>query len=237
MSDNKKIDWITMNDRALRGGIMICGSTGAGKSVSALLPWVEQLLDFEPRPSFYVDDPKSTFADDFLNIVVKKGLESELRHYCFKGDVRINPIYKKNMLRDGGFAEVSQMIRAAQLNFMGRESGDAKFWGKKAGDLIKNTLSFCAATMGEYFTLMDFYETLIEAGSRDFALEIHEEIQQGNFDEEEQQNLKFAAQYFEYEYLKMDEKIRSGITTTATTFLSQLMEYQASQIICPKKKT
>lgn len=236
MSDKKNIEWISMNDKALRGGIIVNGSIGSGKSVATLLPWAEQLLEFNPRPSFFIGDPKSTFSDDFLELVEKKGLSSELEHFSLDGQVRYNPIYKKNMLRDGGFSEVGQMIRAAQINFMGRESGDGKFWGSKANDLVKNILRYCAGTLGDYFTLIDFYTALIEVSKGDFALEIENALGQKNFDEEEKINLKFALQYFEYEYKSLDDKIKSGITSTATSFLSQLMEYKASKIICPKEE-
>lgn len=236
MKNSKKPQWITMNEAALPGGIMVTGSIGSGKSVATLLPWSEQLLNFKPTPSFLVVDPKLMFAEDFIELVDKKGISDRVFHFKFDGDVKINPIYRKNVLKNGAFAEVANMIRAAQINFMGRESGDSKFWGIKSNDLVKNTIRFCAGTQGNYFTLIDFYTALVEANSRDYALEIHDSLEKNYFDEEEKANLEFTAQYFDNEYNELDDKIKSGITATATAFLSQLMEYKASQILCPKEE-
>ncbi len=236
MSFKERIDWPTISDAGLRGGIMVTGSVGSGKSVATLLPWFEQLIEFDPFPSFFIGDPKCTFAEEIIKMVEKRGLSDRLVHLSLDGNVKWNPIYREKMLQNGGFAEVGQMIRSAQLNFLGKESGDGKFWGSKANDLVKNVLRFCAGLHGDYFTLIDFYSVLIEANEFDFELAIHKLIEKGNFNEEEVENLKFTKQYFENEFKSMDEKMVSGIVSTATTFLSQLMEYQSSKLICPKKE-
>lgn len=236
MSAKKIPGWVEMNEKGLRGGICVAGSVGSGKSVATLLPWVDQLLDFDPRPSFFIGDPKCTFAEGVIDLVIKKGLEDHLLHVTLGGSVKTNPIFRADMLRDGKFGEVGQMIRMAQINFMGKESGDSKFWGMKANDLVKNVLRFCAGAHGEYFTLIDFYKVLVEADQRDFETEISTILKTKHFDREQRANLEFCFQYFRYEYTKMDEKIKSGVASTATTFLSQLMEYQASQILCPKRE-
>ncbi len=56
------------------------------------------------------------------------------------------------------------------------------------------------------------------------------------FDVEEIYNINCAIEFFNKEFRNFDEKVKTGILATATSFLNQFQEYRSSKIFCPKKE-
>ncbi|MGE3682698.1 MAG: hypothetical protein AB7G93_13315 [Bdellovibrionales bacterium] len=233
---NGREDWIVIGTNALCSGIMVTAATGGGKSRSCLIPWAKQIMTkFEPFPSICVIDPKNSFARAVLELAASLKMDSKVVHFTLDGPFKTNPIYRPHMLKDSGYMYVAGMIKAATVNFMGKEEGDQKFWGSKGATLIKNLLVFCVAKFGDYFTLRDFYQEMIEVGERDFSAEIHSAIQNGKYDWEEKRNLEIASDYFEREFVSLDQKLKDSIAQTASSFLSQIREARIERVFCPSK--
>lgn len=231
-----KPEWAVMNRRALNGNILITGSIGSGKTQGTILNYCDQVLkNFSPRPSLLAIDPKGTFIPEILKMIQKRGLEEHVLHIKLGGDVTFNPIHSEKPLKNAQFLNIAQMIRAAAMNFSGKGS-DSPFWDLSAFNLMKNSLALCAAKNARStFTLNDLYSEMIQAASDavTVAEQLKELSQESKFDSEEQFNISCASQYFK-EFEQMEEKLRTGILASATAFLNQFQEFQASQIFCPK---
>ena len=119
------------------------------------------------------------------------------------------------------------------MNFMGK-GGDSPFWKISAFNLMKNTLALCAAKRSKKDTLRDLYSEMILASSDPIstANTFNGLLNNSRFDDEEKFNIGCAAEYFK-EFNQMEQKLRTGILATATAFLNQFQEFQASQIFCP----
>lgn len=231
----KSPQWTKMNLRALNGNLLITGSIGSGKTQGGILNLFDQLLEnFDPVPSILAIDPKGTFIPEILKMIKKRGLEDRVFHLKLGGQVTFNPIYCDKPLKNAQFLNVAQMIRAASMNFMGKGS-DSPFWEISAFNLMKNTLALCAAkrTTTSY-TLRDLYSEMIASSSdpMETANTFRELLLEQRFDDEEKFNISCASEYFK-EFSQMEEKLRTGILATATAFLNQFQEFQASQIFCP----
>ena len=232
-----KEEWISIGRPGLVTGILLIASTGGGKSIACLLPWAKQFMtNFDPFPSIIVIDPKNTFALAILELAKKIGLFKRVVHFTLDGNWKTNPIYRPDMLRESGLPYVTNMIRAATINFMGAEQGDQKFWGLKSGNLIKALLAYCAARFDGYFTLADFYRQMIQISDSDFATELEVYVEDEKYDWEEKRNLQIALEYFRYEFLSLDTKIKDSIAQTATSFLSQLRDARIERVFCPAKE-
>ena len=230
-------EWIVLGKNALCAGIMVVASTGWGKSRSCFVPWLRQIMEnFTPFPSICIIDPKDTFANIVLELVEKMKLTHLVIHYTLDGKFKTNPIYWPQMLRDSGFLYVAGMLKAATVNFMGKEEGDSKFWGYKGTTLIRNLLVFCAAKYGDYFTLKDFYQEMIEIGDRDFSSELEVAIANPDLHWQERRNMEIARDYFNFEFVNLDQKIRDSISQTASSFLSNLREARLERVFCPPKE-
>lgn len=55
------------------------------------------------------------------------------------------------------------------------------------------------------------------------------------FDEEEKYNIECAIQYFDDEFRQLDDRVRTGIVATSTSFLNQFQEFRAARVFCPPK--
>jgi len=229
------LEWVGLNQRALNGNVLITGSIGSGKTQGTILPYFQQILkNFSPRPAILALDPKGTFVAEAQKICQQQGLSDSCLWMSLDGDVTFNPIYVPNALKNSRFLDIAQMVRAAATNFMGRAS-DAAFWDISSFNLIKNALVFCAAKHG-YYTLNDLYSAMLQARDDNVLEDLEIAEASEKFDEEEKFNIGKAIEYFRFEFRELDERTRSGILATATSFLNQFQEYQAARIFCPPKE-
>jgi type IV secretory pathway TraG/TraD family ATPase VirD4 len=226
---------VVADRKSLNGNVLVTGSIGSGKTQGTILPYFDQLLDsFSPAPSVVAIDPKGTFIKDAFKIAKAKGQRGRVLHLCLGGSVSFNPIYVDSALKNGRFLDVAQMIRTAAINFSGRPSGDSQFWEQSAFNLTKNALVYVAAVHG-YYTLNDLYTAMNDAVDDNAASKLEAALREGKFVTEEAVNIRHALSYFSQEFRNFDPKVKTGILATATSFLNQFQEFQASQIFCPPK--
>lgn len=225
--------WVTIPSRGLNGGVFISGSVGSGKTQGTVLRFLSQLVQFpELAPAILAVDPKRTFLREAEEILRRAGLGDRIVKISLKGAQSFNPVYMKNPLRDSRFVELSEMVRSAAVNFMGKSS-DSPFWDVSSSHLVRNTLTYCAARYG-YFTLLDLYRTIVRASKEDLAADLKECLEEGTFTEEEQFNIGRTVEYFENEYSQLEDRVRTGIVATSTAFINQFQEFAASRVFCPK---
>ena len=145
-----------------------------------------------------------------------------------------NPVYIEDALKESNYLEVTSMIRAAAKNFSGKAK-ESPIWEDSAFNLTKNVVVYCAAIYG-YFTLTDCYKVMLKADSDEIIENLKELLSSvekvKKFDDEEQFNISCAIQYFT-EYGLFEDKFKSGVLVTATTFLNQFQDYNAAKLFCP----
>ncbi len=228
----KSTKWARISEGGLRGNILITGSIGSGKTQGTILPYFKQAItNFSKKTPFLLIDPKGTFIKKAINIALMNNRYNDIFHIKLNGVHKINPVYRKDALKNSEFSKIAEMIRAAQINFLGK-SNETPFWEFQANSLVRNAVVYASATKG-YYTLNDIY--LVLMGLRDNSIEdeLENALYSKEWDQEESHNIKVAIHYFRNAYRQLDEKVRSGITATATTFLTQFTEYQATKIFCP----
>ena len=231
--DGASETWVEIKKKGLCGNILITGSIGSGKTQGTVLPYLDQVLaNLKPFPSVLAIDPKGTFIKEALRIVARHSYQERVLHLKLDGAVRFNPIYVDDVLKMGRFLDVAQMIRAAAINFAGRGSSDSPFWELSAFNLTKNAIIYCAAVYG-YYTLNDLYKAMVDAVEGNVADKLDEILSNSDLGEEEAHNVREALVYFNQEFQSFDPKLKTGILATATSFLNQFQEYQASRIFCP----
>jgi hypothetical protein len=152
-----------------------------------------------------------------------------------------NPVYIEDTLKESNYLEVTSMIRAAAKNFSGK-ARESPIWEDSAFNLTKNIVIYCAAVYG-YFTLTNIYKTMLMADKEEIIDNLKILLSENNvgdlsniFDAEENFNISCAAQYFT-EYSSFEDKFKSGVLVTATTFLQQFQDYNAAKIFCPTEKS
>jgi len=229
-------EWVVLGKKALCGNILVTGSIGSGKTQGTILPYFDQILaNQSPSPAVLAIDPKGTFIKDALEIAERHNLKGNVLHLRLDGNVTFNPIYVDDVLKMGRFLDVAQMVRAAAINFSGKGNADSPFWELSAFNLTKNAIIYCAAVYG-YYTLNDLYVAMVDAVEGRSEEKLEAVIQAGKLEAEPLHNVRQALLYFSQEFQSYDQKLKTGILATATSFLNQFQEFQASRIFCPKEQ-
>lgn len=227
-------EWSRLNKRALNGNILVTGSIGTGKTQGTILTYTKQLFsNFENMPSALVLDPKGSFIPKVKEIL--SNLKND--HHCLSlgnCEQTFNPVYIEDPLKNSNFLEITSMIRAAAKNFSGK-SNESPIWEDSAFNFTKNVVIYCAATM-DYFTLTDCYEVMLKADEEKTIEDLKACVQDNKFDGEEKYNIVSAINYFK-EFQSFEDKFKSGVLVSSTTFLNQFQEYKAAKIFCPTKES
>jgi len=235
----KKPEWLCEGLKGLTGNIFLTGAIGWGKS-QVLLQLIKQCLaNFSEKPALLAIDPKRTFVRELRRIIESLGLGDRLLWVSLEdAGVRFNPIWREGMLKESVFTAIANSLRLASMNFLG-SSGDSRFWEQSSFNLLKNALIYCAAKH-EYFTFQDLYRALVLA--RDGALVeelvdcLNDSDRTEKWDAEERGNIDMAITYFRSEFTQMEEKIRTNILATATSFLNEFLEYRVSRVLSPARE-
>ena len=236
----KKPGWVKSNVRALNGGVLVTGSIGSGKTQAALLPILEGVLrSFTPVPSALIIDPKGDLKKEVIEMAEKLGRNGDVIHIKLGGNVTLNPIYQKDILKNARHINVAQLLKASMMNLMAGSSDP--IWHESAANLITNCLVHCAVKKGKnsYFTLNDLYQRIVdanEAGVVPKSLKKVLDLESKDYDHEERCNIEHAIRFFEKDYSKLEDRVKSSIAFSCTTFFNQLENYQASRIFCPTDK-
>ena len=224
--------WVTIPGRGVNGGIFISGSIGSGKTQGTILPYLRQICENKAQmPTMLAIDPKGTFLDKAEALLRAQGHGDRILKFSLDGSVSFNPVFKENLLRDANFLSMAEMVRSAAVNFMGK-STDSPFWDFSSASLIRNTIVYCAATLG-YFTLLDLYEAIVKATHENLGQQLQDVLDSKEFDTEQRFNIERAIQYFQNEYSQLEDRVRTGIVATSTAFINQFQEYSASKVFCP----
>ena len=226
--------WLEISQKALSGNILVTGSIGSGKTQGTILPWMEQVFArFRPNPAILALDPKGSFIGNVLAMAEGHGRAKNCICLGFERNGKMetfNPVYRKKALKDGRYIEIAAMIRSAAKNFS-QGGHESPIWENAAFNLTKNVVAYCAAVL-DYFTLRDCYRVMITADMESTRGKLRHALLTKDFDHEELYNINCAIEYFK-EYAGFEDKFKSGVLVTATTFINAFQDYTAAKVFCP----
>lgn len=225
--------WMYQGLRGLTGNLFISGAIGSGKSQIVLQILRQILTNFSAIPALLAIDPKRTFVRELRKIIETKAMAARLLWVSLDGTVKFNPIWRDGMLRNSIFTSIANSLRLASINFLG-SSPDNRFWEQSSFNLLKNALIYCAAKY-DYFTFRELYRALVQARDDGLCADLIDCLNSRQWNTEEHANIEMAINYFKEEFSQMDQKIRTSILATATSFLNEFLEYRVSRILSPAK--
>ncbi|MEK7689759.1 MAG: hypothetical protein AAB425_01935, partial [Bdellovibrionota bacterium] len=229
-----KMEWASVSAKALTGNMAKFGSIGTGKSQDILRAINQVLTNFSKRPALLAIDPKRTFVRELKALATRLGLSEHIFYVSLHGSVRMNPIWKEDLLKNSAFVDVANTLKLASINFLGSGS-ENRIWEQLSFNLLKNALIYCAAKH-EYYTFLDLYNAIVIARDEDISAKLVDLLAARDWTIEERHNIETAIRYFKDEFSRMDEKVRTSVLVTATGFLSEFQEYRVSRIFSPRKE-
>jgi hypothetical protein len=259
--------WVRLPLSGLSGSLLIFGSIRSGKTASIVKNVLDDLLNrFEVKLCGLILDPKKTFADEAIELIVqaKNYGRGKILHLTAEANsFQINPLYREKPLKDSNYLESSSLIEALIYNSYG-ESGNSKLWNNAATNLSKIIIAYLSATC-DYYTFYDVKNLLEEIGSlNEKDNKYRQAIQKADSEEKEvlaarplpseefvfHLERQLNQEKFDEEekhnikngisavksFLSYDSKLRTSVIFTLHTVLSDFGEYSAFKTFSPNLK-
>lgn len=234
---NEKKELLWLEGKSLFQNILITGSIGSGKTQSAILPITKQLLDFkkeenDEKVAALILDVKGNFAEKIENICKKNGRSKDLIKIELKGKYKYNPLHKPN-LKPQVLANRLKTI----LLLLSTENSEM-YWLDKAEQLISECIKFIRIYNYGYVNFEELSKIIFD---KNYYLDkkkyVRRKIINEKISKEEIFNLNSFLDYYENEFLALDDRtssiIKSEISRITNIFVS---DYEVNRIFSPSKE-
>ena len=234
---NNSKDLIYIEKNALFQNVLITGSIGSGKTQSAILPMTEQILkykkeDDKEKIAALILDVKGNFCQSVEEICKRNGRFNDIIKIELNGKYKYNPLHKPN-LKPQVIANRLKTI----LMLLSPENSEM-YWIDKAEQLISECIKFIRIYNKGYVNFDELSKLIFKdqyyLEKKDY---IKNQILKKRLSQEDVFNLKTFIEYFENEFLNLDERtsaiIKSEISRITNIFVS---DYEINSTFCPSEK-
>lgn len=234
-NDNKQL--ISIEKSALFQNILVTGSIGSGKTQSAILPMTEQILkykkeDDDEKIAALILDVKGNFCESVEEICTGIGRYKDVIKIELNGKYKYNPLHKPN-LKPQVIANRLKTI----LMLLSPENSEM-YWLDKAEQLISECIKFIRIYNKGYVNFDELSKVIFKEGYYlEKKAELRNNILKKKLNPEDIFNLKTFIEFFENEFLSLDERtssiIKSEISRITNIFVS---DYEINKTFCPTKE-
>jgi len=228
-NDNKEI---YIEENGLYQNFLISGTTGSGKTSSAIYPLTKQLIEYkEPNKiGMLILDVKGNFhkqVKKFCNIYDR---ENDLVTIEIGGKYKYNPLHKPNL---------SPLVLANRLKtilLLFSENNSDSYWLEKVEQVFCEAIKLCRLYNNNYVSFLELHNIITD---NKYYLEktsvIKVLFQQNKLSEKQSYDFLTALSFFENEFKQLDSKVlsilKSEITRITNLFISDL---DILNTFCPK---
>lgn len=233
---NKNKEKIIIEDKALFQNILITGSIGSGKTQSCILPITRQLLSYKKDDKYLkvgglILDVKGNFAESVEEICKKIGREKDVIKIELNGKYKYNPLYKPNLKPQ----VLANRLKTIML-LLSPENSEM-YWIDKAEQLMSESIKFIRLYNQGYVNFVELSKIIFDEV---YYFKMKEKIKlkllNGIFSKEDIYNLNTFFDYYETEFLRLDQRtssiIKSEISRITNIFIS---DYEVNKIFSPSK--
>ena len=153
--------FLGLGSKALFQNVIISGTIGTGKTVSAMYPFLKQLIfhrahDSNHKVGMLILDVKGDFHKQVCEYVEQSGREADLITIDLSGAFTYNPLHKPDMEA----IDLAQRSRTVLELFAGEGKKDA-FWDEKAAQMMTECIRLMRCLNG-YVTLAHIHRLVSE---------------------------------------------------------------------------
>lgn len=234
---NNKRELISLEGKSLYQNILITGSIGSGKTQSAILPIVDQLIGYKKENQLkkicgLILDVKGNFCNSIEKIAKKHGRKNDIIKIELKGKYKYNPLDKPNLK--------PQIIANRLKSVLMLLSSDNTeiYWLDKAEQLIAECIKFIRLYNKGYVNFVELSKIIFD---KKYYIKqknkLKNEILKSKLSKEDIFNLNSFFEYFENEFLKLDDRtssiIKSEISRITNIFVS---DFEINKSFSPPKE-
>ena len=218
--DNNKEIYIKEN--GLYQNFLISGTTGSGKTSSAMYPFTKQLIAYStPKIGMLILDVKGNFhkqVKKFCNIYDR---ENDLIILEIGGKYKYNPLHKPNL------SPIVLANRLKTILLLFSENNSDSYWLDKAEQAICEAIKLCRLYNNNYVNFLELHKIITDKEYYTLKISVIKELfHQNKLSEKETYGLLSALNFFEKEFNNLDSRVlsilKSEITRITNLFISDL---------------
>ena len=234
---DKNENYIYIPQKGLYQNILITGTTGSGKTSSAMYPFTEQLISYNyfnssQKIGLLILDVKGNYYRQVKKYCVKYNRLDDLIVLELGGKYKYNPLNKQNLKA----SVLANRLKNILLLFS--KNNTESYWLDKVEQIFTESIKLCRLYNQNYVTFDEIHKLVTNQNY--FNEKIHH-LRKTIFNEyrsqEDQYNLSSSLSFFNEEYWKLDERtlsiLKSEITRITNLFVS---DYEVSKTFCPNKE-
>ena len=218
-SDDNKI---FIEENGLYQNFLISGTTGSGKTSSAIYPFTKQLIEYQnPKLGMLILDVKGNFhkqVKQFCNIFDR---ENDLITIEINGKFKYNPLHKPN---------ISPLILANRIKsilLLFSENNSDSYWLDKVEQVLCEAIKLCRIYNDNYVNFLELHKLITDNEYYILKTSVIKNLfQEKKLSEKEMYDTLTAINFFETEFYKLDSRvlsiIKSEITRITNLFINDL---------------
>ena len=223
-------------DKSLYQNILVTGTTGSGKTSSAMYPFCRQLIEYEAlnpnkKLGMLILDVKGNFYKQVISyaesalrlddvVVIKPG-----------GNVTYNPL-NKPLLKASVLAD-----RLKEILLLFSPNNTESYWLDKASQALAESIKLCRLYNDGYVTFTELHKLLFSDSYFNEKIQLLKyNFQNAKFNDEQCFELLSALDFFQTEFKSLDERVLSILKSEISRITSMFVsDYSIQKTFCPKK--
>lgn len=225
---------IFLPEKSLYQNILITGTTGSGKTSSAMYPFCKQLMEyqafnFEKKLGMLILDVKGNFYQQVLQFAENSFRKEDVILIQLGGKVTYNPLDKPN-LKPSVLAE-----RLKTILLLFSPSNSDSYWLDKSAQVLTECIKLCRLYNNNYVTFPEIHKLIFSTSYFQEKLQqLKSQFRNHQFNEEQCFDLLSALEFFESEFQSLDSRVLSIIKSEISRITSMfLSDYAVQKIFCP----
>ncbi len=236
----EKPEWLIIDKNGLFTGLIVFGSTGAGKTTACAYPFLDQLAKYgkespDERIGGLILDVKGDFWKEAVHILERNGRREDAVIIEPGSGYYFNPVHYPHL----DTKIIAERLYSVLENMNSNDGRQDSFWKDKSINLLANSLSLIRLCIG-YATLSDVYEIVSDEGKLKNMLDYAQnliKLKSKNI-EIDLNELKLAVSYFYgADYAGLDERTKAIIKSESLRVCSDFIKPAFKDTFCaPQQK-
>ena len=233
----KTEELIYLPEKSLYQNILITGTIGTGKTSSAMYPFTKQLIfyecdNFDKKLGMLILDVKGNYYEKVIEFAEACHRKEDVIVLELGGKYKYNPLHKPNLKA----SILANRLKTILLLFS--KNNSESYWLDEVEKVLSESIKLCRLYNHNYVTFEELHKLITIPN---YYLEkinlLRYKFIQNQFSEEDVYNLLSALNFFEKEFLSLDQRtfsiLKSEITRITNCFIS---DYEVLKTFNPSQK-
>lgn len=224
-------------EKSLYQNILITGTTGSGKTSSAMYPFCKQLIEYKStdlreKLGMLILDVKGNFYEQVLEFAKESFREDDIILIKLGNDVTYNPLDKPSLKA----SVLAERLKTILLLFSPNNSDS--YWLDKSTQVLSECIKLCRLYNNGYVTFSEIHKLIFFPDYYEEKIKfLRIQFQSNKFTHEQCFDLLSAIEFFETELKNLDTRVLSIVKSEISRITSMFIsDYSVQKIFCPAKE-